>query len=200
MNSTTNSDHIEVADYESIDGAMADADCDASAAEVQGIICGLIAGGYQDDSHAWIQSLEEMVNEGHQFPPQAQTVLRELFAWTAREMSQQESLAPVLLPDDNYPAVDRLEALIDWSQGFLLGFGLQSGNTPVDNAEVNEALSDLAEICHLELSAEEDEDTQQALMVLIEHIKVAVQVIHWETIAHNTAHMTSNRTTKPTLH
>lgn len=200
MNSTTNPEHFEAPDYETIDGVMADADCDASAAEIQGFVCGLVAGGYQDESQAWIQSFEDMVYEGHQLPPQAQKVLRDLFVWTAHEMSQQDSLAPVLLPDDSYPAIDRLEALIDWSQGFLLGYGLQGGNTPVDNAEVSEALGDLAEICRLELSAEEDEDTQQALMVLIEHVKVAVQVVHWETITQNTAHMTQNSTNKPTLH
>jgi len=187
-------------DYEAIEGVLADADCDASAAEIQAFFCGMLAGGLKSQDKSWRTALVDMVNEGQSFSDEAWDLLTLLFQWTAGQMAEHDSLAPVLLPDDSYPAIDQLEGLVDWSQGFLLGFGLQTGNQSIDNSEVKESLTDLAEICRLELEAEENEETQEALMTLVEHVKVAVQIIHWEMVAKNTHTSAAQTADSPTLH
>ena len=95
---------------------------------------------------------------------------------------QQDMLAPLLLPDDEYPLIDRLEALSLWCQGFLLGFGLQFGDQSIDNSEITESLQDISDISQLEVSADEGEDAQIALVTVMEHIKVAVKVIYLELV------------------
>ncbi len=182
-------------DYEFVEGVLADADCEVSAAEIQAILCGLLSAGFNESDKSWIGILEDMVNNGQSLGEQAVQVIGQLLVWTNQQLGEQESLCPLFLPDDSFAAIDQLEALIVWSEGFLLGFGLQVRNQPVKNREVNESLMDLAEISNLELEAEDNEETQEALFTLIEHIKVAVQLVYWEmVIKHNADSIPENTT------
>lgn len=200
VNSQDNLDTSLSFDYEDVESVLADADCDASAAEVQAFFCGMLAAGLKPQDNRWQSALIDLVNDGHDLTGEAKDLMHRLFHWSASEMSLHETLAPVFLPDDSYPPIDQLEALIDWSQGFLLGFGLQTGNEKINNEEVNESLTDLAEICRLDPQAEDDEETQEALVTLIEHIKVAVQIIHWELVAKNTPQTSPSAGDGPTVH
>lgn len=200
MNFQDDSASESVLDYEDIESILADADCEASAAEVQGFFCGMISAGAKANENTWQDFFVDIVNDGHPMTEESANLLTALYRWTAEEIVQHETLAPVLLPDDGYPVVDQLEAIIEWSQGFLLGFGLQTDNQKVNNQEVSEALADLAEICRLEQEADESEESQEALVTLIEHMKVAVQIIHWEMVAKTATQSIENTDGKPTIH
>ena len=200
MNSPDNPASELEFDYEDVEAVLADGDVDTSAAELQAFLCGMLAAGLKKDDQSWRDALVDMVNEGHPLTSEATGIVQGLFAWTYAQMNEHDSLAPVLLPDDGYPAIDQLEALIDWGQGFLLGFGLQTGNQTIDNPEVKESLSDIAEICHLEPQAEDNEESLEALMTLVEHIRVAVQIIHWEMVAKTVVQAAPVSEESPTLH
>ncbi|WP_185964591.1 UPF0149 family protein [Aliikangiella marina] len=187
-------------DYEEIESILADADCEASAAEIQGFFCGMISAGAKPAENNWQDFFVDIINDGRPITDDIANLLAALYLWTAEEVNQHETLAPVLLPDDGYPVIDQLEAIIEWSQGFLLGFGLQTDNQKVNNQEVSEALADLAEICRLEHEADESEESQEALVTLIEHIKVAVQIIHWEMVAKTATQSIATDDGKPTIH
>ena len=169
-------------DFESLEERLAEADCETSASEVQAIICGFLTAGLKADDEEWLQTLISMVNEGRVFVAETMAMIRQVFQWTHFEIQQNDSLTPLLLPDDDYPLIDRMESLAFWCQGFLLGFGLQTGNLVVKNPDVEESLGDLAEISRLELDAEEDEAMLLAFETLVEHAKVAVKVIYWEMV------------------
>ena len=187
-------------DYEEIESILADAECDASAAEIQGFFCGMISAGAKEEENNWQSFFVDIINDGQPMTSESATLLAALYRWTAEEIVQHETLAPVLLPDDGYPVVDQLESIIEWCQGFLLGFGLQTDNQKVNNIEVSEALADLAEICRLEQDADESEESQEALVTLIEHIKVAVQIIHWEMVAKTASQSSNDSSGQPTIH
>ena len=190
-------DNIE---YEQVEEVLAEAECETSAAELQAILCGMLAAGISPNDKKWLTTVIDIANDGRELNQEAQTTIRSIFAWTHYQMNQHDSLAPTLLPDDNYPALDQLESVAEWCQGFLLGFGIQTANSDISNPEVKESLTDLADISQLELDAEENEETQTALFTLIEHIKVAVQLIYWEMVVKKTAGLGQSSTEGKTIH
>jgi len=169
-------------DYEQVEEILADADCETSAAELQAMLCGLLAAGVDAKNNSWLSTVAPLIAGDQPLTEAVKTLSKQLFGWSSSQISQQDALAPMLLPDDSYPAIDQLEALAEWCEGFLLGFGLQTSNQTIDNHEVREALTDIAEISQLDSNAEENDETQSALFTLVEHIKVAVQVIYWEMV------------------
>lgn len=187
-------------DYESVEEVLAEAEIEASASELQGMLCGMLTGGLKLNQGNWTNELYEMISESGDVSAEVSNIIEALSQWTDKEMNDSDTLAPLLLPDDNYPTVDQLEAVIVWCQGFLLGFGLQVGDSPVDNEEVKEALTDLADISQLAVEADDDEETVGALSTVIEHIRVAVQVIYWEIVVKSRASVTESTPSNQTIH
>lgn len=172
----------ESIDYESLEEALVESEAEITASELQGSISGILAACHQADI-AWQMILTDLLgSDDKKLINQLEPLVKALFEWTDEQMSQHDSLAPMILPDDAYPAIDQLEATVHWCEGFLFGFGLQTGDLVIESAEVKESLVDIADISQLELEADDDETTQEALFTLIEHIKVAVQIIHWEMV------------------
>jgi uncharacterized protein len=187
-------------DYESVEEILAEDECEASAAELQAILCGMLAAGIKLDDKHWLETVNDMINDSRELSDKSVKIIKTLFVWSHQQLNQDDALAPTLLPDDSYPAIDQLEAIADWCQGFLLGFGLQTGNQVIDNAEVKESLTDLADISQLELEAEEGEETQMALVTLIEHMKVAVKIIYWEMVLKQRAGQAPTMSNNKTIH
>ncbi len=187
-------------DYEQIEEILAETECETSAAELQAILCGMLAAGIPLNDKSWFKTVNDIANDGREISSLAESKIRELFVWTHQQMNELDSLSILLLPDDSYPSVDQLEAIADWCQGFLLGFGLQMGNKDISNPEVKESLADLAEISHIELDAEENEETQAALITLIEHLKVAVKLIYWEIVLKNMLKVDDEDSENKTIH
>ncbi len=186
--------------YESFEESLADADCEINAAEFQGILAGMISAGLTAENQKWLPTLLEVANQGNPLPEVALGQLKSLFEQSLLAFEQQDLLAPLLLPGDDYPLVDRLEALSLWCQGYLLGFGLQLGKQSAENKEVAESLNDISQISQLEVAADDSEDSQSALLTVVEHIKVAVKVIYLEMVVKNQRTKSANLTGNQTLH
>jgi len=186
-------------DYEQVEEILADAECETSAAELQAMLCGLLAAGVDAKNSRWLSTVAPLIAGDRPLTDALTSLSKQLFGWSLSQISQQDALAPMLLPDDSYPAIDQLEALAEWCEGFLLGFGLQTSNQTIDNHEVREALTDIAEISQLDSNAEENDETQSALFTLVEHIKVAVQVIYWEMVMKQ-VNVGGGKTPQRTLH
>ncbi len=168
--------------YESFDDILAEADCEINASEFQGILAGMISGGLKSTDKHWQSVILDIANDGHALSADALSELEKVFAESQQAFIDQNVLAPILLPDEEYPLIDRLEAMSFWCQGFLLGFGLQLGDTSIDNSEITESLQDISEISQLELTTDDSEEAKFALNTLIEHIKVAVKMIYMELV------------------
>lgn len=168
--------------YETFDDTLAEADCEINASEFQGILAGMISAGLKATDKHWQSIIIEVANDGHALSKEALETVQNVFSESQQAFMQQDILAPILLPNDQYPLIDRLEALSFWCQGFLLGFGLQFGDQSIEQSEITESLQDITEISQLELSADESENSQVAFVTVIEHIKVAVKVIYMELV------------------
>jgi uncharacterized protein YgfB (UPF0149 family) len=168
--------------YETLEEKLAEEECQVSASELQGAIAGMVSTGLQPDDPHWSCNLLAAINDSQSFSDSSQDILQKVLLETHNSFAQQDSLAPLLLPNEDYPLIDRLESLGLWCQGYLLGFGLQSGQQKISNAEIAEAISDISEISQLEVDSNDSEDAQMALITLVEHIKVAVKVIYLELV------------------
>jgi len=168
--------------YETLEEKLVEEDCEISASELQGAIAGMISTGLQPDDPHWSCNLVAAINDNRSFSNSASEILKKILLESHSSFTHEDSLAPILLPNEDYPLIDRLESLGLWCQGYLLGFGLQSGQEKIENAEIAEAISDISEISQLELDSEDSEEAQIALITLVEHVKVAVKVIYLEIV------------------
>ncbi len=98
------------------------------------------------------------------------------FVWYAADdlASPDLSFEPVL-PDDEYALEDRVEALAQWSEGFLTAFESAAGEVEGDAAD---ALEDIGRIADVGGDLEDDDDNEFDFFSVVEHLKVAVLLIH----------------------
>lgn len=75
-----------------------------------------------------------------------------------------------VLPDDDTPLFERVQALSDWCSGVVLGFGLVAQKLSDDEAEQIEILQDIAAVEFAE--TDDDEEGEQAYQELYELVRL----------------------------
>lgn len=149
------------------------------APEAHGCLCGALcaSGGY--GVRDW---LEELLPGEADDPDTAESrdALGRGFAATVEALRGDALEFEPLLPDDGQPLATRVEALGQWCQGFLYGFGA-AGHAAEElrHGDVAEVLRDLAELSRAGLSAADDLESQEAAFVdLVEFVRVGVQLVY----------------------
>jgi len=166
-------------DYEQLANCIENADLAYSAAEIHGILSGMLCGR---NLH-WQQVLLEDVDANSIAAQECISELENLFLFTTRELHSGQTPIRLMLPDEQSSVAQRAAAIRDWSQGFLFGFGL-SGERKRNllEAEVGEALQDFTEIARMNLDDfRELQEAEEALMQLEEYLWVATSLIWHET-------------------
>jgi len=141
-------------------------------AEVHGIICGMLCGGMTLENQDWIAVLTDVANNSVPFAPELVTQLRALYDATVAQLTDVEFGLVMCIPDTDASVSDQGQGLILWVQGFMLGFGLHQPSLDNRSADIQEGLKDFSEIARMESIEDEDEDTQEQLLILIEHVRV----------------------------
>ena len=121
------------------------------AAEVQGILCGMLAGGMTADDQSWIEALSDVVNQGDGFSGKAKTQIVALFNEICQQYVDPEFALTLCLPDDASPINDRGTALLQW----------------VQIARMDEEMND-------------DEESEQALFEVIEYVRITAMLCFTE--------------------
>ena len=75
-----------------------------------------------------------------------------------------------MLPDDEHLLSERVQALADWCNGVVLGFGLASGNIRANEQELIESLQDVASVEFEE--SDDDEEGEQSYQELYEFVRL----------------------------
>ena len=88
----------------------------------------------------------------------------------AHALSEDELDYLPLLPDDEHPLVERVQALADWCAGVVLGFGLASGHIRSDEQELIESLQDVASVEFDE--SDNDEEGEESYLELYEFVRL----------------------------
>lgn len=165
-------------DFDDSAQALIDARAEIGAAELHGALCGFLsAGGVDFEIFLTAISLEHLLEP--ETPEAARRCIATLFLTTRTQLDDDAFSFPLLLPHADNPIVERGEALVQWSQGFVSGLGL-GGFTDERklSKDGREVLRDIAEIARTRLAFDETEDVdEEALAELVEFARVGVLLL-----------------------
>ena len=158
--------------------ALAAGGSSVHAAEAHGCLCGALCVrsgfGYGD----WLgEILPDTVTL-----PERDGPLADLFEQSAAILAAPDMEFEPLLPEEDDPLEERVDALAAWCQGFLYGFGSAANAGRYSPAgEVAEVLADFAEISRGgSVGAEPMEIEEDAYVELVEFLRVGVQLVYDE--------------------
>jgi uncharacterized protein YgfB (UPF0149 family) len=110
-------------EYSQAEQLLEQNDVMASPAELHGILCGMLCGGVQSTGKQWLTEFNSLINDGLPMPAAVRSWLEQLFLISQTALSQQSGLE-LLLPDEEGPLDERLQAISEWVQAFLAGFAV----------------------------------------------------------------------------
>lgn len=170
-------------DYGELQAALGGAATGSAAAEAHGTLCGLLCAGAEEMPEAWIQNtLADAEEYSFGGSGDARSLLEALNAATVAALAGPDMSFRLLLPADDAAIADRAAALASWCNGFLYGLAVR-GLRPVEELpdELREILGDFSEIGRAGVAEEEAEEAgENALVELVEYVRVAVQIVHDE--------------------
>lgn len=162
--------------YEKLSALLQQFNILTDAAEIHGILCGMLSGGMPLESRDWLEPLADFVNQGEPFSSEVKTAVLELYDETCQQLVDSEFALVLCLPDDAAPINERGQALISWIQGYLVGFGLHQADLTGCSEEAKEALQDFSEIARMDEQMNDDEESEQALFEVMEYVRVSAML------------------------
>lgn len=101
--------------------------------------------------------------------------LLEFVHLTSEELFSDDLRFMPLLPDDDEPVSDRVDAMAEWSAAFLAGFGAL-GDIDLSDDETD-VLEDLSAIGSAEVGSVEEEEAERMYTDVVEYLKVTVLML-----------------------
>ncbi|HEF8773144.1 YecA family protein [Providencia manganoxydans] len=183
--------------YETLDTLLQQNSIALTAAEIHGLITGLICGGSRDQG--WQTLVHDLANDGLAFSQVIAQPLRDLYDTTYEALDDSNFTFSMLFPNENASVFDHADALAGWVNHFLLGLGVAQPKL-AEKKEVSEVITDLRNIGMLGYDEDEDqEELEQALEEVVEYVRVAVQLCYI-TFTEGKKAPTDVENNKPTLH
>lgn len=151
-----------------------------SPAELHGLLLGRSCAGAIPEHAACLEDAGVLFDG--EIPPRLQDAVNGLHEMQQAELANAQLMAvTLLLPDDDSPLVQRLQALSQWCQGFLSGFGSHAAQLKLSE-RAEEILNDLIAISQLDaeenLSA--DNSDEASYMHLTEYLRVTPVLLYTE--------------------
>ena len=148
-----------------------------SAAEAQGLLCGMLCAGSAQPA-PWIARVLDGTKPRGGSARRCLESLDATFQATRQALDDPDLGFQPLLPDDETPLAQRLEALRDWSRGMLAGLALGGMNEERAAApEAAEFMADLAEFSRLDTTAAEAEAPEADFTELLEYARVGTLLL-----------------------
>ncbi|HEY3519257.1 MAG TPA: UPF0149 family protein [Gammaproteobacteria bacterium] len=168
-------------DYDRLRESLAAAGAVVALAELHGGVCGALCAGGADAARRWlVDSLDDA--EVGAAPAAVADDLEELIGTSSKMLEDDELTFEPLLPSDDAPLAEQVEALAVWCQGVLGGVGSTAPGSVRSSSEgdtLAEILRDFAEVSRAGLSEDEEAGQDQpdfALAQIHEYVRVSVQL------------------------
>lgn len=159
-------------------------DPELSAAQAHGAATGILCVNEWAQSDDW---LHELFRDGENLNDHDKDMLARLFEQTRTLLTSDEFEFDLLLPgDDETPLSDRVEALTQWCQGFLLGLGVTHAKSEWSR-DASGILKDMVEFTKLDTDAA-GEDDENDFMEITEYLRSAVLLLRSEQIGDSNRH------------
>lgn len=148
-----------------------------SPAELHGLLLGRSCAGADFAVDPWLADAADLLGEMPEGSVrQALIGLQEM---VKGELAGEDFVIVLLLPSDDAPLAERAQALGQWCQSFLAGFGLVAGDRAL-SAEAMEVLQDMAAIAQVQGALEDSEDGESDYMEVMEYLRVAPLLLYTE--------------------
>ena len=172
---------MEVSRYQDLQDQLGAARVDADAAELHGVVCGLLCAGCRDAKQQWFNEMFNDCDDSDVMVADCRRSLDELADQTIADLNDPGLRFSPFLPEEPQTLSLRAAALRDWCHGFLYGLGL-AGDFGQRLSEVGrEALTDLAEISRMEaVGTDASEEDEAAYTEVAEFVRVAAMLIREE--------------------
>ena len=147
-------------------------------ADVHGVICGLLCAGIKLDDKAWLEPFDQLINEGLGIPDSLQPMLATIYSSSLSSLKDLTLGFELLIPDMDQPLEMRMEAVAEWVQGFLGGFGMVHSAGSAASDDVKELISDFASIAQMEIELDEDDsdaennEAEEAFYEVVEYVRM----------------------------
>ena len=146
-----------------------------SPSELHGLLTGIVCVTHAPTAEEWNNILDSL--DVPALDAEGLELLTQEAEDIAVSLSEEELDYLPLLPDDDHPLEERVQALADWCAGVVLGFGLASGRIRNDEIELIEHLQDVAAVEFDETdNDEEGEASYQELYEFVRLIPVSLSV------------------------
>ncbi|MGO1296558.1 MAG: YecA family protein [Vibrio sp.] len=170
-------------DYDLLTTELKQAGIAINAAELHGLLTGMLSGGVVITDKTWQAVLFDYTNDGLAWPSQLLQQAETLLELTHEEVSELSLSLSLVIPDsdDSADLIATADGVADWVSHFISGLGLSKAEVKKGSATAKEALGDLEEIS--KLGVDEDDDLQEQAELLehvIEHVKACALAIHAE--------------------
>jgi len=163
----------KILDFASVQAIITTESVQVHAAELHGVLTGLVCAGFPFESHDYLAMITDLFNDGENLPVKVKTIVKLMFSDIWKNILDDSYGFQLMLPDDDDSIVERGHALSVWVQGFNLGFGLHQKDKAIVSEDVKEVLSDFAEIANLSDEMEEDENNEQAYFEIAEYVRIS---------------------------
>jgi uncharacterized protein YgfB (UPF0149 family) len=171
---------IDMPEYAEVGAQIAQLQLGVDAAELHGSLCGVLSGG--GDAPGRSDWLDRVMAEPQPERVERDSALDRMFVATEALLDSPDFGFDLLLPDESAPLGERGDALLSWCRGFLGGFGMAAGQDPPLSEDGADALRDLAKMAAAELSYEDPEGDEEALMEVAEFVRVAALLLHGDCV------------------
>jgi uncharacterized protein len=168
--------------YEPINNALQQVGALMEAAEAHGILCGIICTSQSYDEQIWLRHVlsDTAIDDG--LVPQCQRQLLLLKQYTLQQLNSVNDEFMPLLPNDDSPLSQRVQALGGWCEGFLFGIGLTGINTKSLPNEVKDFLDDVISVSRVAPIENNSETYEGDYMEIVEYLKIGVITLYEELI------------------
>ena len=147
----------------------------SSPSELHGLLTGIVCVTEAPNREEWLQILSTL--DVPTLDENAVGMLAEEAEDIAHSLSEDELDYLPMLPDDSHTLSERVQALADWCEGVVLGFGLASGRIRAEEEELIESLQDVASVEFDEDdNDEEGEESYQELYEFVRLIPVSLSM------------------------
>ncbi len=149
----------------------------ASAAELHGLIAGMLSAGIPADAATILPVLSDFLNDGQALNAHLKAITEQLIAETARQLADPDYGLVLLLPGDDDSLPERLEAMVEWAQAFLVGFAIQQTDLSLVSADVRDAIEQLSEVTRIDIYTEDDSseaENEESYYLVLEHVRLMV--------------------------
>lgn len=173
----------DLPDFQAITHALDKLNTEVMPSEVHGTLCGLLSANTSAEAEIWQKALWPNQPTGDLLAAEANEIFNTCHEISRVQLNDPNCEFQMLLPDDDDSLDQRINALSDWCQGYLIGLSLGGikdfAPLPEDAREITK---DMLEIARASTSydLEGNEEDENAYTELVEYLRVGVLLINEE--------------------